>query len=677
MLKINNEKIINLFTYILIILISIYLFQNIFSEGFLTKSDNAIHTVETLYIFDYLIPTHHWINGWYPYELIGMPLGLHYYQTGFILIGLLYKIGLGINLAYKLVLLFALIFPPIMLYTLLKNKFGFLPAIISSIAFLFQHEYNRMLLGGMWHNGIGIGLFILIIHLLIKNKEINIKKGIIVGLIFGLSIINHHFASISSLILITIFFIIKIKEKMNKKLFIYYFLILIIGFLTSFYYLYNFFELRNWISTSLGWGVGNTIKETMINLFGIFFSLKPHLNPLLNLINQINLKNIIQLLISFLKNYPILIINFFGIIGFLNYIKNKKKDQFLKIVLIFTIICLILGSGFWFLFEKGKQIIFINGILAYRFVYYGRFGLFIFASYFIFKLIRSINPKRIKKIILIICIVFLSLLLTNFFLPAKSYTQTSNEAPIYENTLKMWGWLDKNIDKENVRIVHQNFFDNLEEPYITKDSTFGSFFAYKYKIYTMGLWATVPEPTEKYTVIGDKKIFGKNISEISNEEIIEKSEAYNIKYIIAIEPNLKEKIKSINEFKIIKEIEPYTIFEFTNYEPSWLSSTKEIQKEIKFVNNQKILIKVINEYQENILNIKIAYHPYWKAYKNNQEIQIFPSKDLTMDIPLEKEEQEIILKYDSFKRKNVMISILTIIICILSLIIIKKNEKRI
>ena len=97
--------------------------------------------------------------------------------------------------------------------------------------------------------------------------------------------------------------------------------------------------------------------------------------------------------------------------------------------------------------------------------------------------------------------------------------------------------------------------------------------AHKYTGLTFfGSWYTTVYPMERKAQTEHNQLFGKKISEISFQEIKENMEAYNLKYAIAVTPELKSKLESSGLFIKEKEFPHYTVYMFANYTSSWLQS---------------------------------------------------------------------------------------------------------
>src|SRR3989344_8395750 len=339
--------------YIIILLIAAFLFKDIFAPGILTKSDNAVHVIEADYVVTEALPKHHWINGWYQYESAGMPFQLYFYQLGYWLIAFLYfTFNIPVELAYKIVLVFAHVFPALALYLLLSRRFGGKIAFFPALFYLFQRENARMFLSGMWNNGIGLGFLILFWHFLDKyHGRLTFLRATMLGLLFGLVILGHYFTAIAAACLLAVYYFMRLKGTENILAeTANYAWILLSGALLTLFYTYPFIETSGWISTEFGWGLGNNIITVLYTLFGIFFSLKPQLPGLQMLMSGDFASGAATRAVSTIRNAPLLAIHFLAILGFFHYLKFRRRENnsFLNATIYFILALLVLGSGFWF-----------------------------------------------------------------------------------------------------------------------------------------------------------------------------------------------------------------------------------------------------------------------------------------------------------------------------------------
>ena len=668
-------KIREFLPYLVLFLIALAILSPIFSQGFLTKSDSPVHLAEAEYLANNLLKQHHWINGWYPYEFAGFPIQLYSYQLGLIFLSFLILLGITPFFAYKLCILFALFLPASAIYYFLKKYFSYVPALVISIAFLLQKDYTKLILAGMWANLIALALFILIIKLLIDYKFIITKRrALIMGLLFAVLILAHPFFGVAIIYLSIIAFFFSLKQMKNtKQVILSYLLIILTSFLISLFYTYNFISTGSWLNPGSGWGLGKTFSEIVTNLVGIFFSLKPH-QQALNYFLQFNPLFFKELILSIFSNLPMLLINLFGILGIIWARKEENKTimLLLNFTLIYTLISLVIGTGFWFLLDPDKSIPFLNGILAYRFVYYSRLGLFIFAAYSLYRLSGSESKLRIinliksksKLILAIISMLILSGLFLGVYSPPKDYTETFGNRQIHQETLELWSWLKLNLPKDEFRILNQNFFSNINEPLATRDSILPAMAHYYTGLNYFGAWYTTVYPIEQQAQTAYSQLFGRKISEISNEELKENLEIYNIKYAIAISPELKSRLESSGLFIKEQEFQNYIVYNLKDYQPSWIKTPKPIISKLKKFTDQEIVFEIQNPTRQQAV-LKFAYHPYWQAYINESEIQIAMNGYKLIEAELPEGEYELTLKYNPKNHPTIIISLMSFIIIVL------------
>ncbi len=674
-----NNKIKNIIITIIIIIVGFLVFRDIFlNEGFLVKSDNPIHMLEAKYLADEIIPKYRWINGWYHFEYAGMPTQMYSYQLGIWLVVLIYYTGFHIFSAYKLALFIAAISIPLTLFFVLKNRFGTYPSFFASVLFLFQRDYIKLFLAGMWGHALGISLMIILLHLLVKySKNINLRNSCILSVVLTLVILAHPFVTISASYLIILSMLLVIIKFKDYKPMLFYGLIFALSIGMSWFYLYPYFDTIGWFLTKYGWSLGNNIFEILYKLVGIFFSLKPH-TIFFNSLSDGNYLEALKLFIkSIYSNLPMLIADLFFIYGLFTYFKHKDHNKsFLDLSFLFIVISLILGTGFWFFFPFGREIPFFGAALSYRFVYYAKIGLLIFSCHGMktFLGLKYFNKKFIiyKKYILYFLITIISIgLIFGAYSAPKPYTETSGTTPIFEESLELWKWMNTTLAGD-YRIFNQNTFGNINEPLVTFDSIISGMSAYYTNLNFIGSWYTTVFPLENEFKTEEGNIFGTKINELDEEEFKKKLETYNTKYIVAITNELKNKLE---EFKILKKVyksKNYEVYEYFEYEPEWISHNKNISYEIKKLGSQEIIININNKHPENFIIVKIAEHPYWKARINKQEIEIEPDENKMMKLKIPQGEYNITLRYEPRKFKHIIFSFAALII-LLALLMKGKN----
>jgi len=659
--------------YLVLLILSIVILYPIFSPGFLTKSDSPVHIAEAEYLAQNVMKDHLWLNGWYPYEYAGFPIQMYYYQLGMLMVAALNLLGMNIVISYKIVLVLSLFLPTAALFFLLRKFTSSWIAFAIATAFLFQKDLSRLILAGMWANLITFSLFILLIKKLFDYQFIITKRrALILALLVAAIILGHPFfvVAVAATLILAYFFSSHLTNQPGKTFFNYALLTITASLLVLFY-LYPFFDTSSWLTPESGWGLGKSLEEMFFNLLGIFFSLKPHLDAF-NQLLVFNPSFFLEALKSLIFNLPMLLIDVLAILGVFHFLKEpqSQKKTFLWFILFYTFIFLIIGTGFWYLFPWGKSTAFLNGILAYRFVYYARLGLFAFAAYFLTTIIpKKQFQKYYKPMIAALIVLVLAGLLVKAYSPSSGYTQTFPQAQISQDTENLWEEL-KHYPKDEFRILNENFFDNIEEPWVTKDSILPAMAHSFTGQHFFGAWYTTVYPMEKKAPTENHKLFGKKLEDISGQEIQQHLQAYNIKYIIAVSPELKERFNTLPFLQQEKIFGQYTLYSYSIYTPSWISPQHPLEAELVEFSDQKIVFHVVNP-KESQITIKFAYHPYWRAFANNKEIDLRTNEFYLMEADLPAGEYDLTLSYQPKNYPAIVISTTTFIMI---LVILKKRK---
>ncbi|MEW6062903.1 MAG: hypothetical protein AB1571_00840 [Nanoarchaeota archaeon] len=633
-----NKEII---PYILIVAIALTLTYSMFAPGFMLYTDNPTHIASVHFLVDNLLKEQKWITGWSNWDFLGFPMLLYTYQLSYLLIAFL-SLFLSVNLAYKIIILFSIIFPSIALYILLKTKYKIIPAAIASILFLLARPILSHQLVGMYNEFISIGFFILFVYFL--QKDYSAKNSIILAVLFFLIVISHPY-SIFILLYFSLILLFVYRKEVNfiKN----YLKISGIGLLLSSYYLLPIILTSSWL-VKFGWPIGPSLISTFIHLvYQILFSVPSYFTiyDFIKASLSFNLIAIKYLAEIILASLPQLLTAVLASIGLYYY---KKNDKFLSLVLLFSIASFILGTGFWYYLPLIKNIDLLQGIVSYKFIYYGRIGLAVFAAYALSK----IKLKKIKYLLFIPA--FLLLISGSFgYLVEKDWLATS-ENSLYMNEVNyIQDWIKNNINGSETRVIYQHLAGNFRQNSVLDTSSVFAMSSYFTNVPSIGIWSGgIPYPTENLRSTENQRLLGSGVQNITDKELIEKMKLVNAKYIVAVEKNLKNKLRND---KFIEKINTtyLSIFELKDYRPEWIE-TDGTYKLNKFKDNE------IGFYIENATYalVKMQYHPYWKAGLDNKTLKINKNENNLMILDVDEMKGNVKLNYSS---KNILGIILTLI----------------
>ena len=332
--------------YILITLIGLLLLHNIFSPGLMTYSDHIPHYVEAYYLKYFLLANGD-ISGWYPYVFGGIPLYTYIPVFGHYLL-ILISFLVGMELAYKIIVLLSFIGPSLAIFNFLRPRFKTIPSFLVSVPLIFIDSWQGSILTGLWSTGLAITFLIIFINFSLKIKKFDIKNTLFLSIILSIIILSHTVIGIVALIFI---FCRIISEYKNfKKLLIYYSILIFSSFALIAYYIFPIIDTNKWADTPRNTliGFGNSIIEIIITEIGQLFALKQHLSPLLDIIHFRFIEGFPNLFFSITKNLPVLTLDFLAIIGIFLIIKNKKyKNLEIRVLLIFFTSLIFLASNIW------------------------------------------------------------------------------------------------------------------------------------------------------------------------------------------------------------------------------------------------------------------------------------------------------------------------------------------
>ncbi|MBS3155628.1 hypothetical protein J4413_00135 [Candidatus Woesearchaeota archaeon] len=671
------KKLIKVYPYILIVLFSVLMFYKIFRPGFLIYLDNPYHLSEFKFYISEVIQNTGWIYGWFPHDFAGFPLASLYPQIGFWLISimnLIFKIDL--ILSYKILVYLAYLLPTIFLYTLLKRYHKTGALFFTLLYMVLYRDVVLTILGGMWTYYFGLGFFILFYYFLIKYFENpdSLKLVAVLSLILSLTIFSHPFAAIGAVVLSLVFLLVHIlmKKQKLKRIISSYTIIYLLSFLTTIIFTFQLLLMDSW-SRSYGFGLSDSVFQTVYRtILPLFFAAsKEYLfSDFISAILSFNLPAILKMgWTFFLSSLPQLIIFFFAVIGIVHFFKQKKKDFVLASSFIFIIITLILSSGFWHLIPSLHNLPILKGVHSYRFFIQLEIALLVFAVYGLKNTLETWNfLKNYKKIITIIVLLFF-IVNINYYLPEETLTRTSENTPIIqEEILPLWNWVKNNVNGNNERIIYQHLWDNVLDADIEVSSIYAMSSHYTGVSHIGGWSGAFPYPLEG--TIGStkgKRLFGKTVSTISNEELVEKMELLNGKYIVSSEDSLKNKLKTIEEFEQVYEIGHFTVFKLKDYEPSWIEFESPAEFKLLVLESQKMEF-YINTKTKNEAVLKFSQHPFWSASINEENIEIKQDEFGLMKVNLPEGEYILKLNYNAKRVSHLIISLIGILLTLMLLI---------
>lgn len=644
----------NSLPYFFITGIALFMFRGIFAPGFMSGYDNSFHYYDAYYLTKTLIPQYHWISGWSMQSMAGLPIFVDYYQIGFLFIAFLNKIlFLPLNFSYKIMVLFSYIFLGVGFFKISSYRFGKVPSLVIAICLMLQKDiYLDMILGGIWNNYLGIGLFFIFFYILYKEiKSITIKKSLILGLLLGLLILTHLFVALFAFILLFIYMAsYLVIEGVNKKrLFFRQFLIHmcipISAFMISAYYLYGFIAARNYFS--------KMPPKDLVT--GFIWSLKSFFGPLENSSN---------ILLTFMINLPIVIRIIFSFLGMYIFFKNKKKSDtrsFLIHIFIFIFIALIFFSDILAnLFGAWKNIPLIGTLQTDRFLIYIHIGLYLFAAYGLAKFLEGFRKRKILATVLFVSIV--GSVFFNYTYLARDFSRTLEQSVHMPNIYRIWSWVNKNISPKKERIVYQSTIGNMDDSILRRSDVFALSGVFT-KIPQIGVSrGASPFPQEKYMRNDHGRIFGRDIKTADDFFIKDMMNYFNARYIVSVEPSLENKISKSKLFFKEKELGPFSIFRVKNFKGGWVAFERDAGYKTLDFDNQYVEFSIFNKSINNEAFIKIAYHPFWRAQLNDKPVKIKQDDYSLMKISLpHKGNYRLALSYNSINYLWIAVSALSLI----------------
>ena len=175
--------------------------------------------------------------------------------------------------------------------------------------------------------------------------------------------------------------------------------------------------------------------------------------------------------------------------------------------------------------------------------------------------------------------------------------------------------------------------------------------------------AATPYPTEAFTRTDSRAIFGRSLSSITDVEISGWMKVLNSRFIVSSEPVLEERLQRSELFSRQRSFGTFSVFKLKDYEPEWIVfRAKDTQSDWMRFEDQLLVLNIENQSPGNKANLKIAYHPYWRADIDEEPVSIEPDNYGMMDVLLkEKGPLRLRLYYNSKNKAALFISFLSLV----------------
>lgn len=659
---------------------SLIIVGGIFRPGILIMADHPMHFMEVFYLVNKLIPSYHWVDGWCMAPPPGHPMLLYVYQLGGWIVAMLNMLlKVDLNLAYKISMYISAAFPPIALYIFLKSRFGRPAAMSGSFLFAFQTLHINLLLTSVWNSYLAVGIFIVFFDILDRNyRNLNAKTIALLSILQAMIIVAHPIAHLVSFMLVGSFFLTALfKDIKGDKASRYRpMLILLIpvgGSLITFYYLFNLFVTRNWL---VGFNAPWLDKTFTVNLLLLAKTIFGGFNNFVDtkLLNTSQYAVFFKgVLVTVFTIIPELARSLLGLLGlwFLLFKNEGRYSNFFRTISIFTFFTFFVFTGIWHYIPVIKDMPLVGTMINKRLLIYLHLVLCILAAYAVMRIAKSptcgkLLKNRIAAYLLVLALVFAISVSECYIASVSGLFATTDNLKKMDAIKEVWRWAATNVDR-NSRIVYQSTFGNdVGEPVLLRShvTALGMYYTPCLHVVTCG--TTEQFPTYKELDTSNGKFFGIPVEAISKGDIIEKMEVFNAKYIVALEPKLKNKLASISDFKIIKRIDGFDIFEYTSLLPGWAyfsGGNDSGTSNCETFDDYHIKIAGYNKLKNNEIIVKVGYHPYWSASLNGKVASVVSGPFGLMSIKLaETGRFTLDLRYNSKKAIPIAVSIVSLLV---------------
>jgi hypothetical protein len=550
-------------------ILALYLVSPLFSSGIPLNTDSPCQYLRISCLNKDASVPNNWCNLWQA----GVPSSQYYYPPIDYLTHF-FSLLIGMELAYKIMVVLALFLPAIGAYIFLRSRGNPVAGAIAFAFLLLQKGswhiggFEETILVGMWPYVMTTGFWIICLTFYIKFLEKPSTKNLILAAIFT-PFLTHPITLVISAITYLIISIYKYNEiKIHYKKFLQ--LILLIVLLNGYYWLplltklsffpgalgggLNWNEFYAYILSNIPWWISLFAVLGIISIF-IFKDEK-------NNITAVTACSIFAImLLNFIK-WPIT-----------KYLAGLRLGGY---IIIATYIAAALAIYYLsnIKINKSKQIF---SLIALLIVIFTAFTLFTTTQQYSKSILLSDMPQFSSQIEIYKALkqlpnarVMTEETLYNFGNYPQSFTHSHCALPIYS-------------DKELIGSGLVIFPRNMSVMDITWASSVGS-------------------------------IFGKKIGDLSDNELKYYLNKYNIKYVIAhTQPYINYFANRSAGYKVV---EPFVLFD-TGIQPNYFEiKNGTIISSEYYENYAKAQITVQNK---TVLALKTNFYANWKAYINNKK----------------------------------------------------------
>ncbi len=678
--------------YIFLMLFGLLMFYPIFKLGSPVAGDTPIHLAQS-YAFISTLENHRWVSGMSNDAFAGYPIQLYpKYQLNQWFIALVHFVfGISVELSFKIVLLFSYVFVACMLYLLLSYRFSKIFAFIFSLLFMMlRRDVVLMSLNGMFGSILAAGFALLFIHYFdVYFSRLTFRRAAFLSFLFSLIALGHLYAAFTVFYFILVYFLVHVFVKkvrvfsrdFNRKVFFTVFLV-VLSVLQLAFFVFPAFDMAGWLDTDIGWPPTYNLYELPYKTFmPLVFSVPKGVitQDFFSALSSGNFLLSSKMAFSyFVSSLPQFFIFLMAVLGIFSLFRSRSKNVFLTSFLFFGLISLILGSGFWFLFPSIKSLPVLSNFQFYRFMIFANISLVVFACYALSSLFsrdsylyrffsESYFLNTLFSVKNYLLVVFFIFLVVNFgyFTPSKYEVATLPETPLYEDINDTLSWISLNIIDS--RIILQDFYHNVDDPYLGS-SHLPSLFSYYTGVPSVGGWYDSSSyPIDRLASSFGMRIFDKDVNDISAEELRNNMVAFNAKYALVVEPGLEKR------FSGSLFVEEYSkgdlsVYSLKDYTPDWVDFNVPSNHNTTIVDDWNIFVSFDSPVPNNEVFVKFAYHPYWKAYVDGNNLPVVRNSYEMITVYVPEGTHTLLLTYNPIKLYYLIVTLITLIGCVFVLL---------
>ncbi len=622
------------FALYLLVVAALYL-KPIFGEGALIAGDHPFYLALAVGVTDHL-RTGSLLGGWsaeafggFPVFSSFLPSPLAFLAMAVVAVGTSIPVGL----LYKGMVVLSVVFPAFALWLLLARRFHWVAAFGAANGYLLLTYSLAQPLQGMWVHYLGVGMVVLLIHLV----DLWLTPEITVGRAVGLALLGVGGALTAAFtwpIWLALFALALAFYTWARRL--TWRQVAMAAGPTACLAAGALALLAYAAAADSGWGSspptrGGTLADLLVRL-PVWFLLpgesRALIEEVLPTLREGALARaataLLPLLGRHLPEFAIMALSVVG--GSLFFARRRELEadprhllDYLSFALAFFVLCVVVP---WHWLASRVPL-----LVPFRqdwFVVYVNLCLLVLAAYTLHEARRRWKRPTRFVLLLLVAAVF-GLHLTRYLAHDASVAPaTSHDSVIYQELAGPWAYIREHVDPRATRVMYEEldgvgFLDG------------GPTNLAALSPYETGVAAVVLQRPQTHVAFREPFVLARDNPLGAAGPLVDLMRRLNCQYLVLWHLGIKHRFFETGLFELVSESENrlFAVLRLKAYEPTWLDFDREVKalRGVEF-SGKRFAFELDNPHPGNGAVFKMSYHPRWSARVNGEDRPVKPQDDL-------------------------------------------------